>query len=205
LNTPVNLEAIKSYLLTFGMPGLLAISFLDSAGVPLPGGVDLTVMLLAWQNPSLFVPIALVASLGSTAGCFVLYRIARTGGDRLMARFPVRKQEWVKEKVGRNDVLSVLLAMLGPPPFPTKLFILVAGVVRMSWRRFGIAVFLGRFVRFLGEAYLAVHVGSQAADVLKEQYPIIAAVLVAGASLYLLGRRWIERGRMLPAEDPREH
>jgi membrane protein YqaA with SNARE-associated domain len=193
----VNLEAIKSYLLTFGIPGLLVISFLDSAGVPLPGGVDLVVMLLSWQKPALFVPIALVASLGSTAGCFVLYRIARSGGDRLMDRFPVRRQEWVKEKVRRNDLLSVLLAMLGPPPFPTKLFILVAGVVRMNWRRFGMAVFLGRFVRFLGEAYLAVRVGSRAADVLKEQYPLIAAALVAGAALFLLGRRWMERARKL--------
>jgi membrane protein YqaA with SNARE-associated domain len=191
----VSLESIKSYLLTFGIPGLLVISFLDSAGVPLPGGVDLVVMLLSWQNPALFVPIAFVASLGSTVGCFVLYRIARTGGDRLMDRFPARKQDWVKEKVRRNDVLSVLLAMLGPPPFPTKLFILVAGVVRMNWRRFGIAVFLGRFVRFLAEAYLAVRVGSRAADLLTEQYPLIAASLVVGAALFLLGRRWVERAR----------
>jgi membrane protein YqaA with SNARE-associated domain len=192
----VTLEAIKNHLLTLGIPGLFLVSFLDSAGVPLPGGVDLVVMLLSWQRPSLFFLIALVATLGSTVGCFVLYRIARTGGDAMMSRFPADKQQWVKEKVRRNDTLAVLVAMLGPPPFPTKLFILVAGVVRMDWRRFVVAVFLGRLVRFLGEAYLAVKLGDRAADTLKDHYPSIAVSLAAAVVLFLLLRRFVGRGAM---------
>jgi membrane protein YqaA with SNARE-associated domain len=190
----VALATLKEKLLAFGIPGLFLISFLDSAGVPLPGGVDLVVMLLSWQRPSLFFPIALTAALGSTAGCFVLYRIARTGGDAMMSRFPADKQEWVKDKVRRNDTLAVLVAMLGPPPFPTKLFILVAGVVRMDWRRFVAAVFAGRLVRFLGEAYLAVKLGDRAAETLKDHYPTIAVVLASAVFLYLLLRRLVSRG-----------
>ena len=190
----MTLEAIKNHLLTLGIPGLFLVSFLDSAGVPLPGGVDLVVMLLSWQRPSLFFLIALVAALGSTVGCFVLYRIARTGGDAMMSRFPADKQEWVKEKVRRNDTLAVLVAMLGPPPFPTKLFILVAGVVRMDWRRFLGAVFVGRLIRFLGEAYLAVKLGDRAAETLKDYYPAIAVTLAAAVVLFLLFRRFVSRG-----------
>ncbi len=190
----MTLEAFKGKLLALGIPGLFLISFLDSAGIPLPGGVDLVVMLLSWQRPSLFFPIALTAALGSTAGCFVLYRIARTGGDAMMARFPADKQEWVKDKVRRNDTLAVLVAMLGPPPFPTKLFILVAGVVRMDWRRFVAAVFAGRLVRFLVEAYLAVKLGDRAADPLKAHYPSIAVPLAAAVILFLLVRRFAGRG-----------
>ncbi len=189
----MTLEAFKGKLLALGIPGLFLISFLDSAGIPLPGGVDLVVMLLSWQRPSLFFPIAITAALGSTAGCFVLYRIARTGGDAMMSRFPTEKQEWVKEKVRRNDTLAVLVAMLGPPPFPTKLFILVAGVVRMDWRRFIAAVFAGRLVRFLGEAYLAVKLGDRAADTLKDHYPTIALTLAAAVILFLLARRFVGR------------
>jgi membrane protein YqaA with SNARE-associated domain len=111
-------------------------------------------------------------------GCLVLYRIARTGGDAMMSRFAESRQEWVKEKVRRNDVLSVMVAMLGPPPFPTKLFILVAGVVRMDWRRFLAAVFVGRLIRFLGEAYLAVRLGDQAAETLKDYYPVVVILVV---------------------------
>lgn len=192
----MTLEAIKNHLLTLGIPGLFLVSFLDSAGVPLPGGVDLVVMLLSWQRPPLFFLIALVAALGSTVGCFVLYRIARTGGDAMMSRFPADKQEWVKDKVRRNDTLAVLVAMLGPPPFPTKLFILVAGVVRMDWRRFLGAVFVGRLIRFLGEAYLAVKLGDRAAETLKDHYPAIAVTLAAAVVLFLLFRRFVSRGAL---------
>lgn len=190
----MSLEAIKTHLLALGIPGLLLISFLDSAGVPLPGGVDLVVMLLSWQRPSLFLLLSLVAALGSTAGCFVLYRIARTGGDAMMSRFPADRQEWVKDKVRRNDTLAVLVSMLGPPPFPTKLFILVAGVVRMDWRRFVGAVFVGRLIRFVGEAYLAVKLGERAADTLKNHYPAIAGALFAAVILFLLLRKLTSRG-----------
>ena len=32
------METLKQYLLAFGLPGLFLIAFMDSAGVPLPGG-----------------------------------------------------------------------------------------------------------------------------------------------------------------------
>jgi membrane protein YqaA with SNARE-associated domain len=183
------MESLKTHLLAFGLPGLFAIAFLDSAGVPLPGGVDVVVMLLSWQTPHLFLPIALLAALGSVLGCFVLYRIARSGGEKLLARFPESRRTWVKEQVRRNDLLAVTVAMLGPPPFPTKIFILAAGIVGMDWKRFVAAVFLGRFVRFGGEAYLAVRLGDRAAATLREHYPSIAIALVAVVVVYVVGRR----------------
>ncbi|HXV65002.1 MAG TPA: VTT domain-containing protein [Vicinamibacteria bacterium] len=182
------MESLKHQLLALGLPGLFLIAFLDSAGVPLPGGVDLVVMLLAWQRPSLFVLIAFLAAAGSTAGCLVLYRIARTGGDAMMAKLSRAKQEWVKEKVRQNDVLAILVAVLGPPPFPTKPFILVAGVLRMDWLRFSAAVLAGRMVRFLGEAYLAVRLGDRAAETLRAHYPTIGLLLLAAVAGFVLAR-----------------
>jgi membrane protein DedA with SNARE-associated domain len=83
--------------------------------------------------------------------------------------------------------------MLGPPPLPTKLVVLVAGMVRMDWRRFVTAVFAGRLIRFLGEAYLAVKLGDRAAETLKEHSPSIAGALAAAVVLYLLLRRFVQR------------
>jgi len=186
-------DALKEHLLAFGLPGLFAIAFLDSAGVPLPGGVDVVIMLLSWQSPSLFIIVALTAAIGSTAGCWVLYRIARVGGDAVLARFPKEKQEWVTDKVRRNDILAVSVAMLGPPPFPTKLFISVAGVVRMDWRRFVAAVFFGRLIRFLGEAYLAVRLGDEAVATLQQHYPTIGIALALGVVVFLVGRRLVRK------------
>jgi membrane protein DedA with SNARE-associated domain len=99
----------------------------------------------------------------------------------------------VKAKVRENDILSVLLAMFGPPPFPTKLFVLTSGAVGMDWRRFLLAVFLGRSIRFLGEAYLAVRLGDQAIDRLKEHYPAIGLTLVVAAVLVLAVRHVARR------------
>jgi len=114
----VILETLKNKLLTLGIPGLFLISFLDSAGVPLPGGADLVVMLLSWQRPAHLFLIAVVAALGSVLGSLVLYHIARTKGDAMMSRFPKDKQDRVKEKFRRNDILALLVAMLGPRRFP---------------------------------------------------------------------------------------
>ena len=63
------LETLKNILL--GISGLLLISFLDSAGVPLPGGADLVVMLLSWQRPAHLFLIAVVAAPGSVLGSLI--------------------------------------------------------------------------------------------------------------------------------------
>ncbi len=123
------MESLRSYLLAFGIPGLFVIAFIDSAGIPLPGGVDLVVMLLAWQRPEFFVPVVFVAAIGSTTGCWMLYRLSNAAGKKTLKRFSSSKQELVIEKLKRNDILAMFVAMLGPPPFPTKLFILIAGVI----------------------------------------------------------------------------
>jgi membrane protein YqaA with SNARE-associated domain len=190
----VILETLKNRLLTLGIPGLFLISFLDSAGVPLPGGADLVVMLLSWQRPAHLFLVAVVAALGSVIGSLVLYHIARTKGDAMMSRFPKDKQDQVREKFRHNDILALLVAMLGPPPLPTKLFVLVAGAVRMDWRRFVTTVFVGRLIRFMGGAYLAVNLGDRAVEAVKEHYPAIAAALAAVVVLFLLLRRFVQRG-----------
>lgn len=194
VSAPVTLETLKTKLLTLGIPGLFLISFLDSAGVPFPGGVDLLVMLLSWQRPAHLFLVAVVAALGSVLGSLVLYHIARTRGDAMMSRVPKDKQDRVKEKFRQNDILAVLVAMLGPPPLPTKVFVLVAGVVGMDWRRFVAAVFAGRFIRFLGEAYIAVKLGDRAAETIRAHSPSIAGALAAGVVLYFLLRRFVRRG-----------
>jgi membrane protein DedA with SNARE-associated domain len=84
--------------------------------------------------------------------------------------------------------------MLGPPPLPTKFFVLVAGVVRMDWRRFVTAIFAGRLIRFLGEAYLAVKLGDRAAETFQEHYPSIVGALAATVVLFHLLRRFVQRG-----------
>ena len=188
------MDAFRDSLLALGVPGLFLIALLDSAGVPLPGGVDIVLMLLSWQHPSLFVVVALVAVVGSTIGCLALYRVGRTGGEAAVRRLDPEKRRWVTQKVRENDILAMLVAVLAPPPFPTKVFILIAGFVRMPWPRFAMTVFAGRMIRFCGEAYLAVRLGDQALETLQRYYPLIGAGLAVGVVVYLV-LRWLRRRR----------
>ena len=190
------MDGLRDTLLAFGLPGLFLIALLDSAGVPLPGGVDIVLLLLAWQQPSLFLVIALTAAVGSTLGCLVLYRVGLKGGEVAMRRLDPAKREWVTTKVRENDVLAMLVAVLAPPPLPTKVFMLVAGCVRMPWARFASAVFVGRVIRFGAEAYLAVRLGDQALATLQSHYPTIGAGLALTVALYL-GVRWVRKRRAL--------
>ena len=194
------MDAFRDNLLALGVPGLFLIALLDSAGVPLPGGVDIVLMLLSWQQPSLFVVIALVAAVGSTVGCLVLYRVGRTGGEMALSRLDQEKRRWVTEKVLENDILAMLVAVLAPPPLPTKVFMLVAGGVGMPVPRFIAAVLAGRMIRFGGEAYLAVRFGDRALETLQRYYPLVGAVL-AGAVVVSLGVKWLRKRREATACD----
>ena len=187
------MEGFRDNLLALGVPGLFLIAVLDSAGVPLPGGVDIVLLLLAWQQPSLSLVTAFAAATGSTVGCLFLYRVAQTGGDKALGRLDPEKRRWVTDKVRDYDVMAILVAVLAPPPFPTKVFILVAGLVGMSWIRFAAAVFTGRMVRFSAEAYLAVRLGNQALVTLQRHYPTVGLTLAGLVALYVAAKWWQRR------------
>ena len=182
------LEHFTQYLGTFGPYGLFAIALLDSAMIPLPGGVDAVLILLSTTHPALWPIHALSATLGSVIGCVILYYISRRAGRRALSRFSERKQRRVKELIDRYDVLAVLVASLLPPPFPFKLFVITTGVFRLNVWRFAAAIAAGRAFRFLLEGYLAARYGEHAKDLLARYYPIIGLALAVIIVVIFLAR-----------------
>lgn len=179
----------KDFLLAYGPFGLFAIALLDSALIPLPGGPDVVMVLLTIQNPAWMPVYAAAATLGSVAGCVILYYISRKAGRRALERFSASKQARVKELIDRYDVLSVLLASILPPPFPFKLFVITSGVFRLNVVRFAIAITFGRAIRFLLEGYLAVRYGDRADVLFKQYFPWIGLGLAALIVLIFVGRK----------------
>jgi len=171
------LTKISHFLASFGPFGLLTIAFLDSLMIPMPGGVDGVLMLLAASKPSWMLIYVAAAMIGSTAGSVGLYRISRRAGYRALRRFSESKQKQVKDLIDRYDVLSVLVASVMPPPFPLKVFIVSAGVFRLNLLRFTIAIAAGRTFRYLLEGYLAARYGEQAKELLARYYPSIGITL----------------------------
>ncbi len=192
------MESLKTFLLTLGIPGVLIIAIVDSAGIPLPGGPDAVVMLVSWQRPHLMPFVALAAALGSVIGCYFLYLVGRKGGELALRRFDEEKRERVMDKLRRNDFLAIGFSVLAPPPFPTKVFILSAGAIHMSWKRFVLAVFSARFIRFLFEGYLGARYGDHAAEVIQAHYlSILVGLLVVVAAAIVL--RYLMQNRQADA------
>ena len=182
------LTRLSDFLVTFGPFGLFVVAVLDSSFVPLPSSADALMLLLTTAHPRWMVFYALVATAGSTLGCWILYYVSRRAGRRALARFSETKQKRVKDLIDRYDVLSVLVASVLPPPFPFKIFVISAGVLRFSLTRFLVAIVVGRAFRFLLEGYFAIRYGAQAKVFLAKYYPWIGLGLAVGIIVIFLAR-----------------
>ena len=195
------LNRLSEYLLVMGIPGLLAISFIDSAAVPLAGGPDALILLLSWRNPGLTFLVVLAAAAGSTLGCLVLYGIGRKGGEKGLSRFNPETVARIERKMQRNGFWAVMVAVLAPPPFPTKLFVLAAGVLQTGKVRFSAAVAAGRLIRYSLLGYLGARFGDRAAGILKDHYPVVFLILLGCILLVILFRRASSRKRAARSTD----
>jgi membrane protein YqaA with SNARE-associated domain len=187
------LANVWDYLLAYGPFGLFAVALLDSALIPMAGGPDAMLVALTIYRPAWMFIYAAAATIGSTAGCVILYYISQRAGRQALTRFSERKQARVQELIERYDVLSVLVASVLPPPFPFKLFVVTAGVFRLSILRFTIAIAVGRSFRYVLEAYLAARYGERATALLAQYYPAIGIGLAVLIIVVFVGRNLLRR------------
>ena len=79
-------------------------------------------------------------------------------------------------------------AML-PPPTPFKLFALAAAVSEMKFTHFLMAIFAGRFVRFMVLAILTLVFGPQFVrifgGIFKQHWPWVLAAVAVGLAIWL--------------------
>jgi membrane protein YqaA with SNARE-associated domain len=185
------LTRLSDFLVAFGPFGLFVVAVLDSSFLPLPSSADTLMLLLTTAQPRWMVFYALIATTGSALGCLMLYYVSRRAGSRALSRFSESKQKKVKDLIDRYDVLSVLVASVLPPPFPFKIFVITAGVLRFSLTRFLVAIVVGRGFRFLLEGYFAIRYGAQAKVFLGKYYPWVglglAVIIIA---VFLARLRW---------------
>ena len=189
------LTKLSHWLVSLGPFGLVAIAFLDSVLIPMPGGVDAVLMVLAAMRPSWMLIYVAGAIVGSTAGCVCLYLISKRAGHKALSRFSESKQKRVKDLIDRYDVLSVLVASVLPPPFPFKLFVVSAGVFRLNLLRFTLAIIGGRIFRYLLEGYLAARYGDHAKEILEKYYPAIGIAIALLLILFFVVKNLMKRGR----------
>jgi membrane protein YqaA with SNARE-associated domain len=194
-------DGIQAFALGMGAPGLFVVAFLDSSFLSLPEINDLLLVLMVTRQKSRMALYATSATLGSIAGCLILYYIGRRGGDALVRkRFASDRVDHALDVVRRYGVMSVLIPSLLPPPAPFKIFVLLAGVAGIGASRFVTAIAIGRGLRYFGEGLLAVRYGDRALAYMEANAGtvtlVLAGVLLAAVVGYVLwGKAKGRKGR----------
>jgi membrane protein YqaA with SNARE-associated domain len=185
---------LQAFALAIGGPGLFIIAFLDSSFLPLPQLNDLLVVTMVTPHPARFAYYALMATLGSLAGCLALYVVGRRGGDALLrTRFGSGRMQRVTRVFQQRGLLALLVAAVLPPPAPFKAFVLLGGITRIPVWQFTAAIAIGRGGRFLLIAMLAAWYGRQVLDWIAQHGRTVGLAL---AILVVVGGAvWIWRGR----------
>jgi membrane protein YqaA with SNARE-associated domain len=186
-------HSMRRWLVHLGALGFLPLGLIDSSIIPLPGSMDVLTIILAARSPELWFYYAVAATLGSVLGAFVTYRVARKGGEKsLEKRLSAKSMKRVVKLFERWGFAAIAIPALLPPPMPLVPFVLAAGAMQYSVKKFLVAMALGRIVRYSILAYLAARYGRKMLPfLLQNGHPAIAAVLglvVTAGLAYLVYR-----------------
>ena len=187
---------VQAFALALGAPGLFLVAFLDSSILSLPEIADLLVIWMVVQHKERFVLYALSATIGSIAGCLLLYYIGKKGGDALVRkRFHAGSVDRTLAAFRRHGVMAVLIPSILPPPAPFKIFVLMAGVADIRVSHFATAVAIGRGARYFTEALLALKYGDRAMAFMHENGRTVSIALVGVLLLGLGVYVWWSKAR----------
>jgi membrane protein YqaA with SNARE-associated domain len=192
---------IYGFAIAIGGPGLFAIAFLDSSFISLPQINDILVVLMVTKNKPWMPYYALMATLGSIAGCYVIYYLAEKGGEAFVRkRLRHGHVERTLALYKRHGLLALMIPALLPPPAPFKLFVLMAGVAGVPPVRFVTAIGVARGLRYFILGVLAVRYGDLALEYMRTHGRVVARSLVGVIVLGALAW-WLFTRRKRPRHD----
>jgi len=144
-----------------GLVGLFIISSVDSSFIPLPipGITDIMIVVYAANHTNVIL-LVLIATAGSAAGGLFSHAVGQAGGMKFLEKnVPPLILKRVTAWMESHAIISVALPAILPPPAPLSPFVLAAGAVHMSRKKFMTAFTLSRFLRHCIAAWLGVHYG----------------------------------------------
>ena len=200
---------IVALLKPFGMWGLLGLSLVDSAAVPLPF-LDPLVVSYGVGNHAKAVLYCFAAAIGSAIGSLLPYYLGRAGGELfLLKRINRERYERMRDRFEKQEFLAIMLPAMCPPPMPVKLFELGAGVFEMRVSSYFLAIASGKFVRFMIESILVIVYGpeilTEALHLMHTHLNLVlggVGILVLGIVVWVMRRVFDKRAQgRLPVEE----
>ncbi len=156
-------RTLVHFLFHLGLVGLFVISSVDSSFIPLPipGVTDIMIVVYAANKANVVLLVA-IATAGSAAGGLFSHAVGQAGGMKFLEKnVPQKILKRVTVWMESHAILAVALPALLPPPAPLSPFVLAAGALHMSRRKFMTAFTISRFVRHSIAAWLGVRYGRE--------------------------------------------
>ena len=154
---------IWGVLAPLGVWGVFAAAAVDGAFVGLP--VDAIVAGYIYKDPPRLLMYVALAAAGSAIGSIVMYIIGYTGGEVLLRkRMSPAQFEKIHASFEKHEFWALMFPAILPPPTPFKAVVLAAAASEISLWRFLLAIFTGRFCRFLILGILTLKFGPQVVE-----------------------------------------
>jgi membrane protein YqaA with SNARE-associated domain len=182
-------SSLKLMLPALGGVGLLLSAFIDSSFVPLPLVTDLLLMELSSRHPVRMPYYAVMAALGSLAGCIWIYWLARKGGQAYYRKNQEHVPGRIRKLIQDYPMASVFLPAVAPFPVPFKPFVIAQGVFQVPIVTFVIGTLLGRGSLFFFEGFLGARYGTAAKQFLVDQKWASVALALGLVLMFFLIRR----------------
>ncbi len=162
-----------------GGPGLILLGIADSSVIPLTGSLDILTIYLAARHREPWPYYALMATIGAVIGGYITYAVARKGGKQAMEhRLSKPRADKVYRRFERWGFGAVVVPSILPPPFPLVPFLLAAGAMQYSRKKFLAALMLGRGIRFTILAGLGAVYGRHITRFFSRYYKPTLAILI---------------------------
>lgn len=149
------------FLASFGIFGIFLVSIVDSSFVPLPvpGVTDIMLVVFAAQKAN-WIMLVLMATAGSALGGYLSYEVGHAGGMQFLEKHvPARIFKNISEWMEKHAFLAIALPAVLPPPMPLSPFVLAAGALKISKKKFVTIFTISRGARHAFAAWLGIHYG----------------------------------------------
>jgi membrane protein YqaA with SNARE-associated domain len=168
------------WLHRLGGPGLILLGLADNSLIPLPGSVDVFVILLSAHRREWWPYYAFMAVVGAVIGGYLTYRLAEKGGEETLEKKVGKQQaEKVYKRFEKRGFITVFIGSILPPPFPMVPFLMAAGVLQYPRKKFLSALSAGRGVRYFALAWVAHVYGKVIVTGLSQYYRPVLYGLIA--------------------------